>query len=197
MSYYTPTSKLQVSENFYKTSLPGLFYFKAPKFNDERGFFSEIIKLPELEKVIGQSFAPQQINLARSEENVVRGMHAEGWNKLVFVNSGLAFCAIADVKPNSPTYKQSEYFQLGYDNEKEFGQGLFISQGLANSVAVLKGPLNYIYIIDKLYADRDQADERSISLFDPELNINWPIAKEKIILSDRDKQAVSLKDFEN
>ncbi len=196
MSYYNPKPSLKVSKNFYKTSLPGLFYFQAPKINDERGFFSEVVKLPELQQVIGRKFEPKQINLARSVENTVRGMHAEGWNKLVFISSGQAFCAIADIRPDSSTYQQTEYFQLGYDRNKNYGQGLFISQGLANSVAVIKGPLNYIYIVDRLYKNRDQTDERSISIFDKDLNIDWPIAKDKMILSERDQQAISLKDFQ-
>jgi len=195
MAYYNPTSNLQVSEHFFTTSLPGLWYFQAPKINDERGFFSEVINLPELEAVIGKTFNIKQVNFARSEENVVRGLHAEGWNKLVFVNQGQAFSAIADIRPNSPTYKQTEYFKLGYDHDTQQGNGLFISQGLANSIAVLKGPLNYLYLVDRLYSQREKKDEGSISIFDQELKIDWPIDREKMILSDRDKQAVNLSEL--
>jgi len=196
MAYYNPTDQLKISENFYKTSLPGLFYFQAKKYNDERGFFSEIVKLSELEQAIGKPFPVKQVNLARSVQNTVRGMHAEGWNKFIFLSSGTAFCAIADVQPDSPTYKQTEYFKLSFDQETQVGSGLFISQGLANSVAVLEGPVNYIYLIDRPYSERNQADERSISIFDPDLKIEWPIAKEDMILSERDRQAVSLKSLE-
>lgn len=196
VDYYTPNADLQVSDNFYKTSIKGLWYFKALKHNDERGFFSEIVKIPELEKVIGQPFNVKQVNHARSHEKVVRGMHAEGWNKLVTVTSGLIFSAIADIRPDSDTYKQTEYFKLGCEHEREFGNGLFISQGLANSIAVLQGPVSYIYLVDKLYRDRDQKDDRSISVFDPDLNVNWPLEPSEMVLSNRDKQAVQLKDFE-
>lgn len=195
MAYYNPTPNLQVSEHFFTTSLSELWYFQAPKFVDERGFFSEVINLPELEEVTGKPFTIKQVNFARSEENVVRGLHAEGWNKLVFVNEGEAFSAIADIQPNSPTYKQTEYFKLGYDHDTQQGNGLFISKGLANSVAVLKGPINYLYLVNRLYQDREKADEQAISIFDPQLNIEWPIDKEKMILSDRDKQAINLSEL--
>ncbi len=196
MPYYNPCDELQVSQNFFKTSLPGLFYFQAPKFNDRRGFFSEVVKLPELEKVIGRPFPVKQVNYAHSAVNTVRGMHAEGWNKLVFVTSGLAFCTIADIRAESDTYKQTECFKLGYDQKTDLGQGLFISQGLANSAAVLAGPLHYIYLVDRLYSERSQEDEQAISIFDPELNIDWPISQNKMILSKRDQQAVKLSDLE-
>jgi dTDP-4-dehydrorhamnose 3,5-epimerase len=194
VQYYTPTPDLQVSENFYKTSIQGLWYFQAAKHHDERGFFSEIVKLPELEQVIGHPFNMQQVNHARSVENVVRGMHAEGWNKLVTVVSGLVFSAVADVRPQSATYKQVEYFKLGYDYEQAFGNGLFISQGLANSVVVLQGPVSYLYFVDKLYAERNAGDDQAISVFDPDLNITWPINKNEMKLSERDRNALKLRE---
>ncbi len=194
--YYKPSQELQVSENFYKTSIQGLWYFQAAKHNDERGFFSEIVKLPELEQVIGQPFNVQQVNHARSVENVVRGMHAEGWNKLVTVVSGLVFSAVADIRPQSQTYKQVEYFKLGYDHERAFGNGLFISQGLANSIAALQGPVSYLYFVDKLYAERNASDDQAISIFDPDLIITWPIDKNEMKLSERDRNAVNLREVE-
>ncbi len=192
---YRPLEELRVSDNFFKTKLEGLYYFKSPKHNDERGFFSQLLIVPELEQIINKPFLPKQINLARSQTNVTRGLHAEGWNKLVVVTSGLAFSAIADIRPNSPTYKQVETFQLGYDHLTEYGCGLYISQGLANSVCVLEGPLNYIYMVDKLYSERSESDNRAISLFDQELAIQWPIAKEQMIISQRDTQAVTLSEL--
>ncbi len=193
--YYQANDRLQVSDRFYQTKIKGLWYFQAPKLNDERGFFSEIVKLPELEKVIGHEFRVRQVNHARSQENVVRGLHAEGWNKLVTVTNGLIFSAIADIRQNSETYKQVAYFKLGYDHESESGNGLFISQGLANSIAVLKGPVSYIYLVDKLYQERDKKDELALSIFDEQLSVKWPIAKDDMVLSERDKQAVGLKEL--
>ncbi len=189
---YQPKDDLQISDHFFKTKIDGLFYFQAKKVNDERGFFSEVVNLPELESVIDHSFNIKQINHARSRTNVVRGMHAEGWNKLVTVTNGLVFSAIADIRPESETFKQIEYFMFGFDHQAEFGNGLFISQGLANSVCVIKGPASYIYLVDRLYSKRDKKDDLSISIFDPELDINWPVPKEKMVLSQRDKNAVSL-----
>jgi len=194
-NYYQPQPEDQVSEHFYKTKINGLYYFQAEKFNDERGFFSQVVILPELDKIFGQPFNIKQVNHARSKKNVVRGMHAEGWNKLITVISGKICSVLADIRPDSPTFKQIEYFELGYDHQEKYGNGLFIPQGLANSICVLEGPVSYLYLVDKLYQNRDEKDNLSVNIFDPELNINWPIKKEEMILSARDKQAVSLEEM--
>jgi len=190
--YYQPSDELKLSANFYRTNIDGLFYFQSPKHNDGRGFFSEVVRFPELATVLGRKFRVKQVNHSRSAENVVRGMHAEGWNKLVTVISGLICSVIVDIRPDSPTYKQVAYFKLGFDHKTDCGTGLFISQGLANSVAVLKGPASYIYLVDKLYEERDPKDDQALDIFDEALNIQWPIAKDKIVLSQRDVEAVRL-----
>jgi dTDP-4-dehydrorhamnose 3,5-epimerase len=144
-----------------------------------------------LEAIIGYQFKIQQINQARSMENVIRGIHCENWNKLVTVTSGSCFCAIADVKKTSPTYKKTETFMLG-DGDQDLSGSLFITKGLGNSLCVVKGPVDYLYAVDALYRDRDKSGDQAVSLFDPELNIEWPIKQEDMIISDRDKSAVTL-----
>ncbi len=193
--YYEPQSADQLSANFFQTKLKGLYYFQTKKFNDERGFFAEIAKTPEIEKIIGQKFTIKQLNLAKSQSNVVRGLHAEAWNKLVTVISGEIFTAIVDIRPTSPTFKQKLYFKLGFNLTKQTGCGLFISQGLANSICVTLGPVNYLYAVDKLYSERDPSQDKAISLFDPQLNLDWPLPKEEMIISARDQQALNLADW--
>ncbi|KKQ77115.1 MAG: RmlC, partial [Candidatus Daviesbacteria bacterium GW2011_GWF2_38_6] len=71
-------------ENKYikKTSIPGLLILERPVFEDERGFFKEIFHMDELEKEIGFEFKPVQMNHSRSLPSVLRGLHAEQWNKM-------------------------------------------------------------------------------------------------------------------
>jgi len=166
---YQASLDLQLSDHFFKTKIEGLFFFQSPKLNDERGFFSQLLIMPELEQIIQKPFNIKQINHARSQANVTRGFHAESWNKLVTVTSGLAFSAVVDLRPDSPAYKQVECFLLGYDHQPEQGTGLYISKGLGNSICVLEGPLSYIYLVDQLYSNRTKGDDQAISLFDEQL----------------------------
>lgn len=190
-SLYQPTSEKQVGDRIFKTTIQGLWYIAHSKHGDERGFFAEIGLLPDLEKVIGQPFVIKQINLARSSDNVTRGIHCENWNKYVTVIRGSCFCAISDIVTSSPTFGRVETFMLG-DGPDDLAGSLFITKGLGNSLCVVKGPVDYLYAVDALYRDRDTSVDQAISLFDPDLAIQWPIPKEQMIVSERDKQSITL-----
>ena len=189
---FLPNPDLEIKPGVYKTKIEGLYYLSYNFTADERGFFAEVGHAHKIEAVAGQPFKIAQVNHSRSNLNVVRGLHAEGWNKLTTVINGLAFSALADVRPESPTFGQVEAFELGPDNGGLKGS-LYISEGIANSVCVLKAPVDYIYCVDKLYQDRDPRGDQAISLFDPDLAIAWPIKREQMIISTRDKDAVMLR----
>lgn len=192
-STYKPTEENKLREGVHKTSINGLLYIDRTMNTDNRGFFSEVVKIPELEQIIGQEFVVKQVNHARSETNVVRGIHAEGWNKYIFVVTGLCFAAIVDVRPESETFGNKEFFLLG-SGENALNGCLFLPSGVGNSVCVLEGPVDYLYLVDRLYADRDKAGDVAISIFDPDLNIPWPIAKEDMIISERDTNTITLRE---
>lgn len=179
-------------EGWFKTSLDGLWYYHPKIFTDARGYYSELAHIPDIETVIGQPFPIKQLNIAHSETNVIRGFHAEQWNKMVCVSRGVAFCAIADVRADSPTFGKVESFVLGRSRESLPGT-LFISAGLANSVCVVEGPVDYFYAVDQLYRERDTTYDVAFSLFDPDLAVPWPLNHEEMILSDRDRNSVTLR----
>ena len=194
MQTYTVLEENKVGNNIYKTSIDGLFFIKNDVLSDNRGFFRTTAIIPDLDEVLGKKFEAKQLNHSRSAKNVVRGMHAEGWSKLVTVTGGKCFCALADIRPESSTFKNVEYFLLGTGDDCLTGS-LYVEQGIANSYAVLEGPADYFYAFSELYRDRDPAGDKAISVFDPDLNIEWPIKKEDIIISDRDKDSITLREL--
>lgn len=189
---YQPKEELKVGGGVYKTGILGLLYIDRPVYHDERGFFLEVANLKEIAKVTGSDFVPVQVNHSRSVTNTIRGMHAEGWNKLVHVASGLAFCALTDVRPESATFRVVEQFRLGAEPGALPG-ALFLEKGIANSICAINGPVDYIYLVDRLYGDRDKSGDRAISVFDPDLAIKWPVDQSKMIISQRDKDTVTLR----
>ncbi len=193
MQSFTPSEENRIKEGVYKTKINGVLYVQRPIYRDNRGFFSEIVKIPELEVIIGQPFVVKQVNHARSEQNVVRGIHAEGWNKLVCVVNGVCYAVIVDVRPESETFGAKEYFLMG-DGENALDGCLFLPSGVGNSICVMKGPVDYFYLVDRLYADRDKNGDMAISVFDPDLNIEWPIKKEEMVISERDTNTVTLRE---
>ena len=168
------------------TSILGLLVLERPIVSDERGFFKEIFHLDELEEALGYEFKPVQANHSKSLTGVLRGLHAENWNKLVYPLSGKVFVAIADIRPESETFAKVETFTLDDSNR----HALFIPKGLANSFCVLEGTVNYLYLVDAYY---DGSDTRAVAFDDPDLNIPWPI--ENPIISERDRENPRLRDL--
>lgn len=196
INYYTPNKDLEIAENIFKTKIEGLFYFKYRKFLDERGFFSQVLE-PERIRAAGinPDFTIKQVNLSVSKSKIARGIHTEGWNKLITVVRGHAFCALSDVRSDSPTYKNVEYFDFIADPQNEWGEGLYISKKIGNSVCAVEGPMHYLYGVDMLYHERNKADDLAVSIFDPDLNIEWPFPKEELIISQRDIDSVTLREL--
>lgn len=169
------------------TSIPGLLILERPISKDERGFFRELFHKDELEKAAGIKFEGIQMNHSHSLPGVLRGIHAEDWNKIVYPVCGEAFIAIVDIRPESVTFAKVETFNI--NDENRFG--LFIPKGLANSFCVTGDrPVDYLYLVDTYW---DGSDTRAIAWDDPDLNINWPI-KDPII-SERDKNNPRLRDL--
>ncbi len=170
-----------------KTFIEGLLILERPIFEDERGFFREIFHKDELEKMSGIKFDGVQMNHSHSKKNVLRGIHAEKWNKIVYPLNGQVFVAIVDIREDSPTFAKVETFVINDQNRI----GLFIPEGLANSLCVTsEEAVDYIYLVDKYY---DGSDTRAIAWDDKDLNISWPIPDP--IISDRDKNNPKLREL--
>ena len=158
-----------MDEFIQKTSIKGLLILKRPEHEDDRGFFKEIFHIDEIEKELGIEFKGLQMNHAYSKPYVLRGIHAENWNKIIYPVNGEVFVAIADIRIDSLTFGKVETFTINDQNRI----GLFVSKGLANSYCITSDTsVDYIYLVDAYY---DGTDQRAIALDDPDLNIKWPI----------------------
>lgn len=175
-------------ENKYikTTSIPGLLILERSIHEDERGFFREVFHLDELEEISRIQFEGVQMNHSHSNPGVLRGIHAERWNKIVYPLNGQVFVAIVDIR-DCPTFAKVETFTI--NDEARFG--LFIPEGLANSLCVTsETAVDYIYLVDAYW---DGKDTRAIAWDDPDLAIDWPI-KDPIV-SERDKNNPRLRDL--
>lgn len=177
-----------MDQKFIKTtSIPGLLILERPIFKDKRGFFRELFHKDELEKIAGISFDGVQMNHSHSIPGVIRGIHAEKWNKIIYPVSGDVFIAIVDIRSDSSTFARVETFTVNDENRI----GLFIPNGLANSLCVTgEKAVDYIYLVDAYY---DGSDTRAIALDDPDLKIDWPVKNP--IISERDKNNPTLREL--
>jgi dTDP-4-dehydrorhamnose 3,5-epimerase len=168
-------------------SIPGLFVVERPTHHDDRGFFREVVRWDELQEAIGRSFVPVQWNHSVSRPRVLRALHAEAWNKLVYPVTGTMFAAIVDIRPEAPTF--GTVVEVTLDAREP--RALFIPSGLANSICVVGDePVHYLYLVDAYY---DGTDTRAVAWDDPELAIEWPVADP--IVSERDRANPTLREL--
>lgn len=180
-----------MEETITKTSIPGLLVIERPVHKDNRGFFHEIFRLNELEEATGIKFNPVQWSHSRSNPKVIRALHTEGWNKLIYPVSGKMFAAIADVRLESDAFGTVETFTFDSDSQDSTHKALFLPPGLGNSICVIGDtPVDYVYLVDEYW---DDAKAKGIAWDDPDLNIDWPI-KDPII-SERDTKNPTLREL--
>jgi dTDP-4-dehydrorhamnose 3,5-epimerase len=143
-----------------RTSIEGLLVVRSETFTDERGFFRQTHVVSELEEALGREVSFVQGNHSRSRPGVIRGFHAEPWDKLVYVARGRVFAAIADVRPESATFGEVATFDLG--DEPGERVRLFVADGLANAYAVVgEGEADYLYDVSREWTPgRRQARRR-------------------------------------
>jgi dTDP-4-dehydrorhamnose 3,5-epimerase len=171
-----------MNNNLTTYSIKDLLQISLPVFKDGRGFFKEIVRFNEIEKVIGRQFLAKQINHARSVKNTLRGIHVAPWNKIVYVTKGSAQIIAVDCQEGSPTFGKYESIILGDDN----GSCVFIPAGFGNSYLVLSDEADYVYITDREWSPNQEKD---IIWNDKNLKINWQL-KEGPFLSERDKNGL-------
>ena len=174
-----------------KTSIEGLVVIQRPVFKDNRGFFHEIFRLNELNEATGVDFKVVQWSHSMSLPGVIRAIHTEGWNKLIYPVTGKLFAPVVDVRPQSPTFGKVETITIDNTDENSPRSAVFLPKGMGNSICALgEEPLHYLYLVDEYWDDKKA---KGIAWDDPDLNINWPV-KDPVI-SDRDRDNPTLREL--
>ena len=178
---------------YIKTDIEGVYILQPKVFNDSRGYFFESFKQDEFNRNIGQVVTFVQDNESKSSYGVLRGLHYQKGEssqaKLVRVIKGRVVDVAVDIRKDSPTFGKYVMVELSEDNKTQ----LFIPRGFAHGFLVLSDTAVFTYKVDNHYAPQDEA---SIRYDDPDINIEWPIEAEHILVSEKDMKALWLKDAE-
>ena len=172
--------------NIQETKLKGCFILEPRKFEDERGYFFESYNELKLEEILG--YKPQfvQDNQSKSGYGVVRGLHMQAGDfsqaKLVRVLQGAVLDVVVDARKDSETFGESFSIELTAENNKQ----LFIPKGFLHGFSVLSKEAVFFYKCDDFY---NKESEAGINPLDKSLKIDWKIAEDKMILSEKDKDA--------
>ena len=173
-----------------KTGIEGVVIIEPRIFKDERGYFYESFSQREFEeKVCRTTFV--QDNQSKSSYGVLRGLHFQKppycQSKLVRCIKGAVLDVAVDIRKGSPTFGKYVAVELSEDNHRQ----LFVPRGFAHGFSVLSEEAIFQYKCDNLYAPQS---EGAIAWNDPDINIDWQLPAEDVLLSAKDSAHPMLKD---
>ena len=179
--------------NFIKTEIDGVYIIEPRVFEDDRGYFFESYNEAEfIKNGITNRFV--QDNQSKSSYGVIRGLHCQlgeySQAKLVRVLQGKVLDVAVDIRKGSPTFGKHVAVELSAENKRQ----LFIPRHFLHGFSVLSEDAIVAYKCDNLYC---KEAEFGIRYDDPEIGIDWKVSIDKIITSEKDRLANSLKDILN
>lgn len=161
-----------------ETSIPGLFEIDLVVHGDARGWFKENYQKEKMEALGLPKFNVVQNNFSfNAEAGVTRGLHAEPWDKFISVANGKVFGAWVDLRKGD---SYGKVLTIEIDPSK----AVFVPAGVANGYQTLEPNVTYTYLVNAHWSP--EAQYSAVNLFDPTLQINWPIAKDQAIISEKD-----------
>jgi dTDP-4-dehydrorhamnose 3,5-epimerase len=164
------------------TKLAGAYVIEPEPREDERGLFARTYCRDEF-AAHGLITTWVQCNVSFNRlKGTLRGMHWQAEPhaevKLVRCTRGAAFDVIADLRPDSPTYRQWVGVELTADDRR----AVYIPAGFAHGFQTLTDGTELFYQMSEFYHP-DLA--RGARWDDPALGIEWPATTRRII-TERD-----------
>ncbi|MEO0507108.1 MAG: dTDP-4-dehydrorhamnose 3,5-epimerase [Bacteroidota bacterium] len=170
--------------NVTKTNIDGCFILEPRVFKDERGYFFESFNQQLFESLTEAKPYFVQDNESFSTKGVLRGLHfqkgAYAQAKLVRVSKGEVLDVGVDLRPDSVTYGAVVSTVLSAENRKQ----LFLPRGCAHGFVTLSEEAIFCYKCDNFY---HKESEGGILYNDPTFAIDWILAEEELIISEKDK----------
>ncbi|MBR1958436.1 MAG: dTDP-4-dehydrorhamnose 3,5-epimerase [Tidjanibacter sp.] len=178
--------------NVIRTDIEGVLVIEPQVFGDERGYFFESFNAERFLAQTGLRVEFVQDNESSSKRGVLRGLHFQrepyAQAKLVRVVQGRVIDVAVDIRPGSPTFGKYVATELSGENHRQ----MFIPKGFAHGYVVLEDDTVFQYKCDEYYHPESEA---GIAWNDPQIGIEWPLSEDEIILSDKDRKHLTLKEL--
>jgi dTDP-4-dehydrorhamnose 3,5-epimerase len=175
-----------------QTPLKDCFIIHEKVHGDARGYFIETFNQRDFKAASGLDIEFVQDNQSKSSKGVLRGLHMQRGSsaqaKLVRVLAGSVLDVAVDLRKGSPSFGQHFSIELTAENHKQF----FVPAGFAHGFVVLSESATFFYKVDKFY---EPGNEVGIMYNDADLNIDWKLADNELILSDKDKVLGSFAEY--
>lgn len=177
----------------HETAIPDVLILKPGIHADERGFLSEVFNEAALKRAGIETPFVQENHTLSIAVGTVRGLHFQipphPAAKLVRCTRGSALDVAVDLRRGSETYGMHVAQTLSEANWLQ----MFIPEGFAHGFCTLEPDTEIVYKASALW---NPNLDRGIRWDDPELAIEWPIAPEDAVLSDKDRAQPAFKDTE-
>jgi len=174
------------------TAFKDCFIIHDTVFKDSRGYFFESFNRQKFLDATGIDANFIQDNQSASVKGVLRGLHFQKGEfaqaKLVRVLQGKVLDVAVDIRKNSSTFGQHISIELSDESNTQ----MYIPRGFAHGFVVLSERAVFFYKCDNFY---NKNSESGVMYNDPDLKIDWQLSAEELILSDKDKQNLLLKDL--
>lgn len=175
-----------------QTTLKDCFLIHDTVFNDDRGYFFESFNLKKFNSLTGFDVNFLQDNQSHSVRGVLRGLHFQmgehAQAKLVRVLNGEVLDVAVDIRKNSPTFGKYYSVILSATSHTQ----LFIPRGFAHGFVVLSEEADFFYKCDNYY---NKGSEGGIIYNDPQINIDWKISLEELLVSPKDIELPTLSSY--
>ena len=167
---------------FLPTTLHGVWKIALSEYTDERGFFARTF-CAETFRSHGLEGNFHQHSLSYSHtRGTVRGMHFQiaphSEVKLVRCQRGTVYDVLLDLRPESPTFRKWEAFELSGENRHQ----LYVPKGYAHGFQSLTDDAEVSYLISGSYAPKAASGVRHD---DPAFGIIWPLPVTALSEKDR------------
>jgi dTDP-4-dehydrorhamnose 3,5-epimerase len=168
---------------FHPTLLHDAWLIQLEPAQDSRGFFARTFCAEEFAAHGLEATYPQHSISFSARKGTLRGMHYQrephSEVKLVRCIKGAICDVIIDIRPNSPTNRHWQKFELSSEN----GRQLYIPAGFAHGFQTLCDDVEVNYLISELYSPQFGG---GIRYDDPNFAIAWPLSVTEI--SEKDLQ---------
>lgn len=171
-----------------ETVIPGLYEVDLPVHGDNRGWFKENYQKAKLEALGLPGFEIVQNNFSfNAEAGATRGLHMEPWVKYISVANGSVFAAWVDLR-QGPGFGKTHTMTITPE------KAVFVPLGVANGYQTLEPNVTYTYLVNAHWSP--EVKYVGVSLYDPELGIDWPLGQAEAVVSDKDLANPLLADVE-
>lgn len=170
------------------TAVPGVSEVRPKILRDSRGFFLESYHQAKYAD-LGIADVFVQDNHSLSVKHTLRGLHYQLHHpqaKLCRVVEGEALDVAVDIRVGSPTFGKWTSVVLSAREQNQ----IYIPAGFAHGFVALSESVQFVYKCSDFYA---ADDEHGIIWSDPDLGIDWKVAKP--LTSEKDARYPKMADI--